>query len=294
MAREVLDAPRVAARARAGRVRGVPSRVRPGGCLRRDGRPTQVSSSPFPDDGKTRHPEGDGGEPARRDLPHRSRVPAQGALGRRPRGTGARPARTRSRPRSARRPPSGSSCCRADETIDLSAELEIASPAPFEGTGLTPRALELATRRARGRGRARARRDRPDREPALQRRGRGEPGAGAARAALASRSGRRAGRGPRRQGRRRPRRGNRQSRWIRARTGCAGATTRASAAEQTVVAVAGWQTQVFILEDALGPQESLRSKVSILMSKRSGFDPARRGPPAGRGGTRRRSPTSAR
>lgn len=44
------------------------------------------------------------------------------------------------------------------------------------------------------------------------------------------------------------------------------------AAEQTVVAVAGWQTQVFILEDALGPRESLRNKVSILMS-RQGFDP---------------------
>jgi hypothetical protein len=43
-------------------------------------------------------------------------------------------------------------------------------------------------------------------------------------------------------------------------------------AEQTVVAVEGWQTQVFILEDALGPEESLRNKVSILMSKQ-GFDP---------------------
>jgi hypothetical protein len=42
--------------------------------------------------------------------------------------------------------------------------------------------------------------------------------------------------------------------------------------EQTLYAVRDWQTHAFVLEDAVGPEEALRNKVSILMSQQD-FDP---------------------
>jgi hypothetical protein len=45
-----------------------------------------------------------------------------------------------------------------------------------------------------------------------------------------------------------------------------------SKAEQSVHAVRGWQTQVFLLDDASGPAETRRHRVSVLMA-RGGFRP---------------------
>jgi hypothetical protein len=164
---------------------------------------------------------------------------------------------------------------RANETIDLGGELEIASPAPFEGTGLTHEShMELATETSAkvadspGQGatvlivsrRYSSAEAGADREQApLEKLSLHGPD-GDLIADLAGKSGGdpvvgttiEVDPGPYRLS------------W-RDHAGVA--------AEQTVVAVADWQTQVFILEDALGPQESLRNKVSILMSQH-GFDPA--------------------
>jgi hypothetical protein len=160
------------------------------------------------------------------------------------------------------------------QEIDLAGELRIASPAPLEGTGLTHEFhMKLATEQSAAVGetagsgaqvlivsRRYSSDGRPDQAPdaslaEVSLHGPdGEPVA-----SLAGASG-----------------------WdpvagttVEVDPGCYRLHWRDHAgadAEQTVVAVEGWQTQVFILEDALGPVESLRNKVSILMSKQ-GFDP---------------------
>jgi hypothetical protein len=167
-----------------------------------------------------------------------------------------------------------------NRAIDLASELQVASPAPLEGTGLTHEfhvalAADASTKVEKSAGQGAqvlivSRRYSSEERPATEADARSAQVAPLAEVSLQSPDGETildlAG----------------QSGW----DPVAGKTVELSPGsyrlhwrhhagpplEQTVHAVEGWQTQVFLLEEAEGPEEALRNKVSILMSK-EGFNP---------------------